>query len=68
MKLPIILAASILAGCATPQQTVTVVADSYCQAVKKRTWSVNDTPETIQEAIKQNQGIDRACGRPKATS
>lgn len=53
-----------LAGCATAPPPVNVVADSFCRAAKKRTWSVDDTPTTIQEAITQNAGIDRRCGPP----
>lgn len=59
--------AGALAGCAK-EPPVQVVTDSFCQSAKKRTWSVDDTPETIQEAIRQNQGIDRACGIQKQTS
>lgn len=52
-----------LAGCSKAEPPpVAVVADSFCLAAKKRTWSVNDTPETIQEAVQINEGIDRACG------
>jgi hypothetical protein len=54
--------AILLAGCATPQAPVQVVADSFCQAAKKKTWSVNDTPDTIEQIVKANAGIDRACG------
>lgn len=51
-------------GCGMSQQPeIKVVADSYCLAAKKRTWSVNDTQESIDEAIRINAGIDRACGR-----
>ena len=50
-------------GCQTASQPpVEVVADTFCQTAKKRTWSVNDTPETIKEAITHNAGIDKACG------
>jgi hypothetical protein len=55
-----------LGGCALfqpPQPSVQVVADSYCLAAKKRTWDINDTPDSIQEAIRINSGIDRACGK-----
>ena len=53
-----------LTGCSViPEKpAVAVVADTYCATVKKRTWSVNDTPESIQEAVRVNAGIDRACG------
>lgn len=55
----------MLGGCAPPQVPVQVVADSYCLGVKKRTWSVNDTQESIDEAIRINAGIDKACPHKK---
>lgn len=59
------LASCAVAGCSTsaPQQ-VNVVADNFCIAAKKKTWSVNDTPETIEQIRRYNAGIDRACGVP----
>lgn len=61
--------AGMLAGCAGAEPApVNIVADTFCQAAKKRTWSVNDTPESIQEAIRINRGIDRACNKGKAVS
>ena len=57
--------ASVVAGCATNPVPVQVVADSFCMAAKKRTWSVNDTQETIDEAIRHNAGIDKACGKKR---
>jgi hypothetical protein len=51
-------------GCMSSKEPeIKVVADSYCLAARKRTWSVDDTPESIAEAMKINAGIDRACGR-----
>lgn len=69
MKLALALAVigCLLAGCATPNQQINVVSDSFCLAAKKRTWSVDDTPESISEAVKINAGIDKACGVPKST-
>ena len=52
----------MLAGCAATPPPVLVVADSFCQAAKKRTWSVDDTVESINDAVRYNAGIDRACG------
>lgn len=65
-----VIAATVLAGCAMQEKEppVNVVGDSFCTASKKRSWSVNDTPESIQEAIRINRGIDRACGKGKAVS
>jgi PBP1b-binding outer membrane lipoprotein LpoB len=52
-----------LAGCATEPAPapVAIVADTYCLTAKKRSWSVNDTPETVSETLKHNSAIDRAC-------
>lgn len=51
-------------GCGTTAQPeIKVVADTFCMSAKKRTWSVDDTPESINEAIRINAGIDKACGR-----
>jgi hypothetical protein len=55
----------VLGGCSPPEAPVQVVADSYCLGVKKRTWSINDTQETIDEAIRINAGIDKACPAKK---
>ena len=50
-------------GCGTKSDPapVQIVADTYCLTVKKRSWSVNDTPESIDEAMRHNAAIDRAC-------
>jgi hypothetical protein len=67
----VVVAASLclLGGCATvPETKISVVADSFCLAAKKRSWSVDDTPGSIEEAIRVNAGIDRACGKGKPTS
>jgi hypothetical protein len=51
-------------GCGTTAEPpVKVVADSFCLAAKKRSWSIDDTPETVAEAVRVNAGIDKACGR-----
>lgn len=68
MKIPIICAVIVLGGCVDPAKApVVVVADTFCQSAKKRTWDVGDTLETIQETMRINAGIDKACGVPKAT-
>lgn len=43
------LLATLLLGCAKdpPQQTA---VDTFCLTAKKRTWSINDTAETIRDA------------------
>lgn len=59
------VASGAMAGCAQDMpQPVNVVADSFCIAAKKKTWSVNDTPETIEQIRRFNAGVDRACGVP----
>jgi PBP1b-binding outer membrane lipoprotein LpoB len=67
MRLAAIAAiALMLGGCAVGSANkVEVVADSFCLGAKKRTWSVNDTQETIDEAIRINAGIDKACPAKK---
>lgn len=56
------------AGCGTPGPApIVVVADTLCITAKKRTWSIDDTPQTIQEAVRYNAGIDRACNGKKPT-
>lgn len=55
--------AALVAGCAQ-EVPIQVVTDSLCTTAKKRTWSVNDTPETIEEAVRYNRAIDKACGIP----
>lgn len=59
------IASCAMAGCSTsaPQQ-VNVVADSFCVAAKKKTWSIDDTPDTIEQIRRYNAGVDRACGVP----
>jgi hypothetical protein len=57
----------LLAGCSTAKdvyQAVSIQPDSYCVIAKKqkRTWSLNDTYETIEEARRINGAIDKACG------
>ena len=58
----------LLGGCSQDMPQINVMSDSFCTVAKKRTWSVNDTPETIEQIVKHNAGIDRACGIPKPTS
>ena len=58
----IVTACLLLAGCATTSQPVAV--DTFCITAKKRTWSVNDTAETIRDAEAWNKTIDLRCGIP----
>lgn len=75
------LAAMLLGGCASfnglgaPDapvagltQTVNVVQSDFCALAKKRTWDVNDTPATIDEARRENAVIDKRCGVPGAAA
>lgn len=41
---------------------VTLSSDSYCEVNKKQSWSVNDTPETIEQINKENMVWDKLCG------
>ena len=51
-----------LGGCAASGgPTISVVADSFCVASKKITWVPDDSKETIDQIVKHNAGIDRAC-------
>ena len=57
-----------VAGCGGPTvdpqpikwQGVTVTGDTICN-LKKRTWSVDDTPETVADAVAFNELWDRKC-------
>ena len=66
------IAALALAGCSTTQAPqygdVKVTSDSYCKIAKRRTWSVHDTTETIDEARKENAKFDRICGGSRPIS
>lgn len=42
-----------------PEKTV---VDTLCITVKKKGWSADDTPKTIQDARAWNRQIDRHCG------
>jgi hypothetical protein len=43
--------------------------DTFCLNAKKRSWSVNDTVETIRDAEAWNRTVDLRCGIPgKAAS
>lgn len=74
MKLAMVAACALaLTGCAAQQKAeqlppVNVTSDSYCKIAKRRTWSVNDTSETIDEARRENAKFDRICGGAKAVS
>lgn len=68
--LAIAIAAALLAGCAADGKpvdvqrmvSVTLQPDNYCSVARKRQWSVNDTPETIQGIRSENAKWDRLCG------
>jgi hypothetical protein len=58
---PIVLCACLaVAGCATTQTTA--VTDTFCITAKKRTWSINDTAESIRDTEVWNKTIDLRCG------
>ena len=65
--LAIALVALSLAGCkttGTPDKlpAIQVTSDSYCKIAKRRTWSVNDTTETIDEARREKAKFEKICG------
>lgn len=70
--LAVALVVLLLAGCAaTGGPTIGVVADSFCLASKKITWSIEDSKPTIDQIVRHNSGHDRAClkgKRPAPTS
>jgi len=59
-------------GCAGPTldpqpvkwQSVVVSGDTICN-LKKRTWSIDDTPETVADAVAFNELWDRRCAASK---
>lgn len=70
----IVAVALALSGCAAGDKIdlpkwdfapVTLDQDNTCSTMRKVSWSVNDTPETIQSARKHNARYDRLCGKPK---
>lgn len=52
--------ACMLTGCATTQQAA--VTDTFCLTAQKRSWSINDSAESIRSAEAWNAAIDRKCG------
>jgi hypothetical protein len=75
MKTIIAIAAALtLSGCAAGDKLelpkwdfapVSFEQDNTCATMRKVSWSVNDTPETIQSARKHNARFDRLCGKSK---
>lgn len=66
---PIAAAALSLAGCANdgsfeptiPLMPVEIVSDNYCAISRKVSWDVTDTWQTIDEARRHNERIDKLC-------
>lgn len=56
------LIASALAGCGKEPEPVAI--DTFCISAKKRTWSVDDTAETIRDVTAWNKLVDLRCGVP----
>lgn len=70
----IVAAALAVSGCAGGDKLdlpkwdfapVSLEQDNTCATMKKVTWSVSDTPETIESARKHNARYDRLCGKNK---
>ena len=55
-----------LTACAKepPQQ----VTDTFCLTALKRTWSINDSAESIRDAEAWNTAIDKKCGTKRVAS
>lgn len=72
MKLTILIAAMILAGCSgdppVPPVNLAVATDSYCEIYKKLSWSPKDTPETVRGILNANARYDRACGTARVAA
>jgi hypothetical protein len=64
MKAIVVIAipAMIVSGCASTPAPVAI--DTFCLTAKKRTWSINDTAETIRDAEAWNKLVDIRCGVP----
>lgn len=60
-----------LSGCATPQADPTpppvpkVVGDSYCSATSRQSYSIKDTPPTIDDIRGRNAGYEARCKEKK---
>jgi hypothetical protein len=63
VRLTIVMTLVMLTGCAT-SQVEPVAVDTWCLSARKRTWSINDTPETIRDAEAHNRAVDLRCGVP----
>lgn len=70
-----ILSVAVIAGGCTPfsaaddkkQVNLSIKPSNICD-LPEQSWSVNDTPESIEKAIRFNTGRARACNGKKATS
>lgn len=70
MRLPIIMTCVMslgLGACETMQaakqeRPIEFTSSDYCQIARKRTWSVDDTKASIDEARRENAKWDRLCG------
>lgn len=59
----ILIAGALLAGCAK-EPPAPVAIDTFCITSKKRSWSIEDSPESIRAAEVHNRTIDLRCGVP----
>lgn len=71
-----VLSVAVIAGGCTPfsaaddnkkQVNLSIKPSNICD-LPEQSWSVNDTPESIEKAIRFNTGRARACNGKKATS
>lgn len=68
-----IVLGTILAGCASDKVAdanpppVNIVSDNYCSLAKKRSWDVDDTQASIDEARTENHKWDCLCTDMRGT-
>ena len=70
MRIAIILASALLSGCSLfqAQPPEMAVGDPFCLRAKEKTFSSEDSAETIRDVEAHNGTIARRCGKKRATS
>lgn len=70
LKVAALTLALTLAGCADFKKMAPELAivDTFCLNAQKRTWSLNDSPESIRDAQVHNAVIDKKCPTKKRAS
>jgi hypothetical protein len=62
IRTAVLCACLAVVGCT--KEPAPMAIDTFCVTAKKRTWSVNDTAETIRDAEAWNKTVDLRCGIP----